>query len=128
MSFTETVVDLSASFEPNPVTKDLTVLKDEAAIKQHIELLLFCDEFSTIGRPFVCAGIKKIINEESSDSKIAEIKSRIKETLRFEPRVSVENVSVVFEPDTKYVKITITMTFVRTGKELIYETRLRRVL
>ncbi|AKE44711.1 putative base plate wedge subunit [Sinorhizobium phage phiM9] len=124
----ERVTDLSANLARNPVTDDIILKKNEAAIKQHIDMLLLSDEYACIGRPHVCVGLKKFINEPATDGKIAELKNRIREAMRHESRVSVDSLEVTFDTNSKYCIVTMTLTFTNTDRSFTYETRLRRIL
>jgi phage baseplate assembly protein W len=127
-TFSETVTDLSANLSRNPITDDIILRKNEEAIKQHVNLLLLQDQFACIGRPFVCAGLKKFINEPATDATIAEIKNRVREAMRHETRVKVNDLSVTFDTTVKYVTIKMTLQFVNSDKVFTYESRLRRIL
>lgn len=128
MSFREQVTDLSANLAVNQFSGDVILKKNESAIKQHIDFLLLGDEFACIGRPYTCAGLKKLINELMSDSMVAEIRNRIRDVMRNERRVSVQDLSVTYDARTKYLSIRMELIFVGSEKSFTYETRLRRIL
>ncbi|QIG69626.1 baseplate assembly protein W [Rhizobium phage RHph_I46] len=128
-TFSETVTDLSADLSANPITDDIILKKNEEAIKQHVNLLLLQDQFACIGRPYICAGLKKFINEPATDGLIAEIKNRIREAMRHETRIKINDLSVTFDAVvTKYVTIKMTLQYVNSDKTFVYESRLRRIL
>lgn len=128
MSFREQVTDLSANLAVNQFSGDIILKKNESAIKQHIDFLLLSDEFACIGRPYACAGLKKLINETMSDSMTAEIRNRIRDVMRNENRVAVQDIQVTYDPRTKYLSIRMELVFVGSEKNFTYETRLRRIL
>jgi hypothetical protein len=125
-SFSELVTDLSGNLNRNPITDDVILKKNEAAIKQHIDFLLLSDEFACIGRPHVCVGLKKYINEPATDGNIAQLKNRIKEAMRSERRVNVLAIDVSFQ--NKILIVSLTLQFVNSDRTFTYETRLRRIL
>ena len=124
----EKVTDLDASLTRHPLSHDFVVKSNEDTIKQHIDMLLLSGEYACIGRPFVCAGLRHFIFEDSSDATIQEIKTRVREALKHETRVTIGNLDVVFDESTKYVSIKIIFKFVDTDKTFSYETRLKRIL
>jgi phage baseplate assembly protein W len=127
-TFNEKVTDLSANLARNPVSDDIILKKNEEAIKQHVNFLLLSDQFACIGRPFVCAGLKRFINEPGTDGKIAEIKNRVREAMRYETRVAVDALEVTYVDSAKYVSIVMTLRFVNAERVFKYESRLRRIL
>jgi phage baseplate assembly protein W len=126
--FDEKVTDLSADLARNPITDDIILKKNEQAIRQHVDMLLLSDEFAAIGRPYVCAGLKKYINEPGTDGNIASLKNRIREAMRYEHRVAVDSLDVSFDSVTKYAVILMNLRFVNSDRTFSYESRLRRIL
>ncbi|QGZ14222.1 baseplate wedge subunit [Rhizobium phage RL2RES] len=127
-TFSETVSDLTADLSRNPVTDDIILKKNEEAIKQHVNFLLLQDQFACIGRPYVCAGLKKFINEPATDATIAEIRNRVREAMRHETRVAINDLSVTYDTTVKYVTIKMTLQFTNSDRTFVYESRLRRIL
>ena len=100
--------DISLSFDPHPVTKDLPILKNEAAIRRSIRNLVETiptERFfnSILGSDvrsslfgFVDAGTSSIISDQ------------IKTTIRnFEPRVTNVRVSADAQPDLNSFDVTV---------------------
>jgi len=100
--------DISLSFDPHPVTKDLPILKNEAAIRRSIRNLVETiptERFfnSILGSDvrsslfgFVDAGTSSIISDQ--------IKTTIK---NFEPRVTNVRVSTDPQPDLNSFDVTV---------------------
>jgi phage baseplate assembly protein W len=109
--------DISLSFEPHPVTKDLPVLKNEAAIRRSVrnivetiqgerffDSLLGSDVYSTLFE-FVDAGTASVLENE-----IAEAISN------YEPRISNLVVIVEARPDDNAFEVTVNFDII--GQEI----------
>jgi len=125
-NFQDRSVDIDVSFIPNPVSRDLKTRKNKDSILQHIDLLLMQEEDSLIGRPGVCAGLKSMLFESFSVHEVNVIKAKIRNTLSFEPRISVEEIEVSASGHS--VLIRVEFIFIETRKKFVYESTLRRVL
>ncbi len=97
MSFNERITDLSGNLDKHPITDDIILKKNEDAIKQHVNLLLLGDEFSCIGRPYLCANLRKYINELATDSNISEIETRVRDAMRHERRAGIQELTVDYD-------------------------------
>tara|TARA_B100001939_G_scaffold237155_1_gene204634 strand:+ start:468 stop:869 length:402 start_codon:yes stop_codon:yes gene_type:complete len=102
--------DISFSFDPHPITKDLPVIINERAITRSVRNLV---ETILTERPFnpdLGSNIRKMLFENVSIPTSIEIKDQIENSiLAFEPRVSNLVVDVkpfpddnTFEVDIKY--------------------------
>lgn len=109
--------DISLSFEPHPVTKDLPVLKNEAAIRRSVrnivetiqgerffDSLFGSDVYSTLFE-FVDAGTASVLENE-----IAEAISN------YEPRVANLVVIVEARPDENAFEVTVNFDII--GQEI----------
>jgi phage baseplate assembly protein W len=109
--------DISLSFEPHPVTKDLPVLKNEAAIRRSVrnivetiqgerffDSLFGSDVYSTLFE-FVDAGTASVLENE-----IAEAISN------YEPRISNLVVIVEARPDDNAFEVTVNFDII--GQEI----------
>jgi phage baseplate assembly protein W len=86
--------DISLSFEPHPVTKDLPILRNENAIKRSVRNIV-----ETIPTD-------KFFNPNFGTASI--IQNQIEISIRnFEPRVDNVNVEVNPKPDTNEFEVTI---------------------
>ena len=121
------VTDLNGNLSRNPISGDITLKKDEEAIKQHLDLLLLSGEYAAIGRPFLCAGLRSFLFEHASSATVEEIKARVRNTVAYEKRVRARDIRVVFDTNTKYVHIEIDLEFVSADKSFTYTTKLRRI-
>ena len=87
--------DLSITFKPHPVTGDLVVKKDDAAIKQAIVNLLLTSKGERPFAPDLGSDLRRLMFEPLDVATAGEISSNIRETLRnYEPRVSILGLQV----------------------------------
>ena len=109
--------DISLSFEPHPVTKDITVIKNANAIKRSIRNIVQTIPGERFFNPILGSSVSDylfgIINFGTSTI----IKEEILTTIEnFEPRVNNVNVQVDFRPDLNNFDVTIFFDIV--GQEL----------
>lgn len=87
--------DLSITFKPHPVTGDLVVKKDDAAIKQAIVNLLLTSKGERPFAPDLGSDLRTLMFEPLDVATAGEISSNIRETLRnYEPRISILGIEV----------------------------------
>ena len=109
--------DLSLSFDPHPVTKDLPVLRNERAITRSVRNLVQTIPGERFFNPILGSSVSEnlfgIVNFGTSTL----IKEEILTTIEnFEPRVNNVNVQVDFRPDLNNFDVTIFFDIV--GQEL----------
>ncbi len=92
----ETFKDLSVTFKKHPVTDDLVVVKDKAAIVQSITALLLTVKGERPFQPDLGCGIQKMLFEPLDYGSAGLIQSEISEVLvRYEPRITVSNITCI---------------------------------
>lgn len=121
------ITDVNGNLKRHRITDDIILEKGDRALKQHLDLLLLCDSFAAIGRPFLCAGLRSYIAEPVHSGTIEEVRARVKNTLKYETRIQVNFIDIDWEEDMKVLKIDIEFTDVSADKNYTYTTRLRRV-
>ena len=85
-----TFKDLSVTFKKHPVTDDLVIVKDKAAVAQSIKGLLLTRRGERPFQPDLGSGLQNLLFEPLDYGSGALIKKEIKETLnRYEPRISI---------------------------------------
>ena len=109
--------DISLSFDPHPITKDLPVLKNENAIRRSVRNLVQTIPGERFFNPILGSSVSEnlfgIVNFGTSTL----IKEEILTTIEnFEPRVNNVNVQVDFRPDLNNFDVTIFFDIV--GQEL----------
>ncbi len=100
--------DISLSFDPHPVTKDLTVIKNENAIKRSIRNLVQTIPTERFFQPIIGVdfGTASVIQKE--------IETVIE---NFEPRVDNVNVEAIARPDDNEFEVKVFFDIV--GTELV---------
>lgn len=124
----QTFKDLSVTFKSNPVTSDFVVVKDKAAIMQSIISLLQTNKGERPFKPNLGCDIRKSLFEPLDYATAGIISSQIRETVgKYEPRVVVQNVSVIPDDMTNSYQIELTFTIVgRNDTPLTAEFLLER--
>ncbi len=109
--------DISLSFEPHPVTKDLPALKNERAIMRSIRNLVETIPTERFFNPLLGSNVRSSLFDFVDYGTASLIKDQIENTiLNFEPRVDSVFVNVNPLPDSNEFEVTITYDIV--GQEL----------
>ena len=91
----QTFKDLNITFKPHPVTGDLIVKKDDAAVKQAIVNLLMTSRGERPFQPNLGSDLRRILFNPLDSSTAAQIGENIRETLdTYEPRISILQLDV----------------------------------
>ncbi len=113
--------DISLTFNPNPVTGDLTILRDERAINNAVKNCIltsvnevpFSQDFGSI--------IPELLFEFIDDITGTQIEDEIARTIKYnEPRVTVEETIVKAEPEQNQFVCTVKYKIV--GYDQIFTT------
>lgn len=106
--------DLSFKFTAHPITNQLSIKKDDEAIKQSIKNLVLTRPGSRLFHPEIGCGIYSLLFEPASFTVKKLMEDIIKETLAiYEPRIEVITVNVSF-PIPNEVAISIKYLIVNT--------------
>ena len=112
----QTFKDLSVTFKKHPVTDDLVTVKDEAAIVQSIIALLQTNKGERPFKPELGCSIRESLFEPLDYATAGIIRSQISEVIGlYEPRVSVNNISVL--PDEVNNGYEVTLYFTIVGRD-----------
>ena len=105
--------DISLSFEPHPVTKDLPILKNENAIRRSVRNIIETIPTERFFNSLLGSDIEKSLFEFGTASVI---ENQIKISINnFEPRV--ENLGVKVDPNPDQNAFDITIIFDIIGQE-----------
>ena len=100
--------DISLSFSPHPVTKDLPVLINERAIIRSVRNLVETIPTERFFNPDLGTDIRDTLFENFSRTTVTVIEDQVKDTIRaFEPRVSKVRVAVVARPDDNNLDVKV---------------------
>ena len=108
--------DLKINFMPHPVTGDLQVAKEDAAVKQSVINLLLTIPGE---RPFnsdLGSRISELLFEPLDFGVAAQIQNEIRTTIRnYEPRIGI--VELVVEPEFEENSFTVHMEYEIVGRQ-----------
>lgn len=111
-----TFKDLNITFKPHPITGDLIVTKDEAAIKQAIVNLLLTNKGERFFDANLGSSISELLFEPLDFGTAAMVSAEVQNTLTFyEPRIKVLSVNAV--PDFDQNGFDIELFFEIIGRE-----------
>ncbi len=105
--------DLKVTFNPHPITGDLQVTKDEAAIKQSITNLLLTSPGERLFDSKIGSGIRDLLFESLDFAIAGLIADEIKRTLsKYEPRIRLQEVEVIPDFDNNAFETNIEFTII----------------
>jgi len=103
--------DISLSFSPHPVTRDLPVLINERAIVRSVRNLVETIPTERFFNPLLGTDIRDSLFENFSRTTVTIIEDQIRDTVRnFEPRVDEIGVEVVGRPDDNALDVKVLFT------------------
>ena len=109
--------DISLSFKPHPVTKDLPVLVNERAIARSVRNLVETIPTERFFNPDLGSNVRSSLFEFVDFGTASVIEEQIIETvLNYEPRAANLNVSVEPRPDDNSFEVTVAFDIV--GQDL----------
>lgn len=96
MSQFQTFKDLNVTFKPHPITGDLIVSKDEAAVKQAIVNLLLTNKGERLFNSQIGSDISTLLFEPLDYGIAALVQSEIRNVLtEYEPRIRIISLGVI---------------------------------
>ena len=100
--------DIDLNFSRNPVTNDVSVLQDDAAVKAAVKNLVLTDAGERPFSPTLGSSIRGLLFEPASPIIGSEIEARIRTVLKnFEPRIKLLKVEVITRIDLNEFEVTI---------------------
>ena len=100
--------DISLSFDPHPVTKDLPILKNTSAIRRSIMNLVQTIPEERFFQPLLGSDVRSSLFEFVDFATASVIQAQILETIEnFEPRVANTVVEVDPQPDENTFDVTV---------------------
>ena len=105
--------DISMSFEPHPVTKDLPILKNENAIRKSVRNLIETIPKERFFNPLIGSDVRSSLFEFVDVASASFIQNQIKlAILNYEPRVSDLDVLVLPNPDTNEFEVNLSFNII----------------
>ena len=109
--------DISLSFNPHPITKDLTILKNENAIKKSVRNLIQTIPTERFFNSVLGSEVRDSLFDFVDFGTASVIQNQILITLEnFEPRIENVDVEVEPRPDTNEFEVTVFFNIV--GQEI----------
>ena len=100
--------DISLSFSPHPITKDLPVLINERAIVRSVRNLVETIPTERFFQPNLGTEIRDTLFENFSRQTVNIIEDQVRDTVRaFEPRVGDVGVEVIANPDRNSFEVKV---------------------
>ena len=100
--------DISLSFEPHPVTKDLPILANERAIIRSVRNLVETIPTERFFNSNLGSSIRDMLFDNFAGSSVMIIEDMIRTTVRnYEPRVGDIGVEIDMQPELNNVKVKV---------------------
>jgi phage baseplate assembly protein W len=101
--------DFKKDLEISPLSQDLTVFKDEDAVKESIKNLILTDRGERLMQPDLGGNISAMLFENITPATLKLIEDQVRTTIQlYEPRAELQNVAVTSNIDDNVVKVKIT--------------------
>jgi phage baseplate assembly protein W len=108
--------DISLSFDPHPVTKDLPILKNESSIRRSVRNLVETIPTERFFNPLIGSDVYRSLFDFVDYATASVIQDQIRLTLRnYEPRI--ENIQVIVDPQPDTNSFDVTVIFDIIGQE-----------
>lgn len=108
--------DIDLNFKPNPITGDVSIKRDEHAVKQAIKTLLLTMFFEKPFHPEIGSSLNNLLFEHAGPALKAIIEREIINTItNWEPRVEIINVTANIQEDQHSVEVDVTFRFIETS-------------
>ena len=100
--------DFDITFRANPITGQLNILKNNAAVKRALRNLILTDKFERPFRPSFGSTVKQSLFENIDSLTESNVKDAIARAIRdHEPRVELLEVRVNATPENNSLQVTI---------------------
>ena len=120
--------DLDLNFTRNPVTNDVTRIEDIDAVKRSVKNLVQTNFYERPFHPELGCGIRELLFENYTPIIGIFLKKKIAEVInRYEPRVSLVNVTLDDDPDRNRLKVSLYFYVQNVPDAVVIETFLQRL-
>ena len=111
--------DFKKNLEVSPVSSDITVLKDEDAVKESIKNLILTDRRERLMQPDIGGNVRAMLFENITPSVLTLIEDQVRTTINlYEPRAELIDVIVTSNIDDNVVRIRVVF-YVRNNQQPI---------
>jgi phage baseplate assembly protein W len=119
--------DLKKSFEISSLSNDITMFKDEDAVKESIKNLVLTDRGERLMQPNLGGNVRSMLFENMTPASLKLIEDQIKSTLAlYEPRANVQDVIVNGSLDNNTVRVKVVFYIVNIEQPLEVDVFLER--
>jgi len=120
--------DIDLSFAVNTSTGDIFKKKDAAAVKQAVRNLLQCNRFEKPFRPDFGADLRGLLFELADDGVEQDLIEQVQGAIaRYEPRVEINDLELIVNPDNNELKVRLEFRVVNTDENVTLETGVSRL-
>jgi phage baseplate assembly protein W len=124
---TRTYIDIDLNFTKHPVTGDISMKYDAAAIKASVKNLVMTAHYERRFHSEIGSDVPNLMFELMGPAHAFRLKKTIEDVINnFEPRVDLINVSVVYSDDLNTVNVTILFRIKNTETTLSVDVPLER--
>ena len=107
-------LDLSASFQNNPLSNDLITLKNENAIARSVRNLILTTQGERPFQPVLGSNVNNLLFENMVKLTAAALKDEIRNTIEnYEPRVELEE--IIVDPNFENNEFNVTIQYYIVG-------------
>ena len=107
-------LDLSASWQNNPLSNDLITLKNENAIARSVRNLILTTQGERPFQPVLGSNVNNLLFENMDKLTAAALKDEIRNTIEnYEPRVEIED--IIVDPNFENNEFNVTIQYYIVG-------------
>lgn len=111
--------DFKKNLEVSPVSQDITVIRDEAAVKESIKNLILTDRGERLMQPNIGGNIRALLFENITPGILTLIEDQVRTTIElYEPRAELMDVTASSNIDDNIVRVNIVF-YVRNNQQPI---------
>ena len=120
--------DIDLDFNRNAVTNDVAVVENVVAVKRSVRNLIQTNFYERPFHPELGCGIRELLFENYTPIIGIFLKRKIAEVInRYEPRVSLQDISLDDEPDRNRLKLSLYFYVQNISDPVVVETFLQRL-
>lgn len=120
--------DLPSVFTKNPVTNDLPILRNEAAVKASVKNLVLTGFYERPFQPNLGSDVRQLLFENFTGATESRIESAITKVLEnYEPRITLISVNVDSDQDRNGFSVTIEFEINNTTQPVEVQLFLERL-
>lgn len=120
--------DLDLNFVPHPTTKDVMKKTGEGAIARSVRNLLLTNFYDRPFQSYIGSNALKLLFDNMTPITATFLNNAIRETLaNFEPRISVDNLEIKFDPDNNGYSVKLYFTILNRNEPAMITLFLERI-